>query len=447
MSRPRDWSPLAGSDPVPGEPETISDEARRLRDMATEMRSQISRLRAIGHDDNEGLYADKLRVAATDLAGKLEKIVGRYQRVAGALSGWAPELVHAQTESVRALERAQAAEATRAANTVIRAVPQPGDPPPTPAEQARERRREATLDEAARDLAAARRQLDDAVEHAQSKGRHYAGRIKDAIEDDVKDSWWDNVKDWVDRHADLIKLVTKVLSYVVTALAIVALFIPGVNILVAVLVLGGFLLAGQTLLAASGNGSWVDVGLTVFALATFGLGPLAAAGLRGAQVATRAVGAQAARTAARSAAQRSSSAARTAAGRTLARRSASAAQRRGARRSIDAAHRQARTAGNRAAREVRDAPQVSATLRDTLRAGGRDAARDYNGITAMRARFPGDPGVAHTSRNAELLHNTGAGAFAAGTAADVVDKVGEDAGIEPYKDAKKHFTKEVGSTW
>lgn len=98
------------------------------------------------------------------------------------------------------------------------------------------------------------------VEHAHSKGRHYAGRINDAIEDDVKDGWWDNVKDWVDRHADSIKLVTKVLSYVVTALAIVALFIPGVNILVAVLVLGGFLLAGQTLLAASGNGSWVDVG-------------------------------------------------------------------------------------------------------------------------------------------------------------------------------------------
>lgn len=170
MRRPRGWSPLAGSDPVPGEPETISDEARRLRDMATEMRSQISRLRAIGHDDNEGLYADKLRVAATDLAGKLEKTVGRYQRVAGALLGWVPELVHAQTESVRALERAQAAEVARMANTVIQAVPQPGDPPPTPAEQARERRREAAIDEAARDLAAARGQLDDAVDHAQSTG-------------------------------------------------------------------------------------------------------------------------------------------------------------------------------------------------------------------------------------------------------------------------------------
>jgi len=430
---------------VSGEPDRITDEARRLRDMATEMRSQISRLRAIGDDDNKGRFADTLRTSAADLAGQLEKTVGRYQRVAGALFSWAPELAHAQTESVRALEKAKAAEATRAANTVIRALPRPNDPPPTPAEQARERRRDSALDAADRDLAAARRQLDDAVKHAQHKGRHFAGRIKDAIEDDVKDSWWDNVKDWVDRHAEVIKLVTKILGYVVTALAIVALFIPGLNI--AVLVLSGLLLLGQTLLAASGNGSWADVGLTVFALATFGLGAAASAGLKGAQVATRAAGAQTARTAARSAAQSSSSAARSAAGRTLTRRTATAAQRRGARQSIDAARRQARTAGSRAAREVRQEPLANATPGDILRAGGRDPARSYNDIIAMRTKFPGDPGVAHTSRNAGLLRNTTFGTFVSGTGVDVTDKIGELSGNEPYADAKEHFTKEVGSTW
>jgi len=63
---------------------------------------------------------------------------------------------------------------------------------------------------------------------------------------------------------------------------------------------------------------------------------------------------------------------------------------------------------------------------------------------------PGSPatgGVAHASRNADTLRNTGAGALAAGTGADAADKLGEDAGIEPYNDAKNHFTKEVGSTW
>lgn len=448
MGRPRDWSPLATSDPVPGEPETISDEARRLRDMATEMRSQISRLHSIGRDDTlKGQYADKLRTAASDLAGKLEKTVGRYQRVAGELSSWVPELTHAQTESVRALEKAKAAEAARAANTVISAAPQPGDPPSTPAEQDRERRRQAAFDEAARDLSAARRQLDDAVDHAKSNGRHYAGRIKDAIDDDVKDSWWDNVKGWVDRNADWIKKVTDVLSWVATGLAVLALLIPGVNIL-AILAIGltVAVLAGHTALAASGNGSWADVGLDIFALATFGLGKIATSGLRTAQVATRAAGTRAARGAAQTAARRSSHAARTAAGRTLSRPGASAAQRRAARRAIDAARREARQAGTRAARNVRNAPLASATRGNVVRAGNNvDAARSYNDISAMRSRFPGNAGVQQASNSAGLNRNMNTGAWAAGTGADVGDKVGSF--VEPYNNAKNNFTREVGSTW
>lgn len=51
VRRPADWSPLEPSDPLPGEPDRITDEARRLRDMATEMNTQISRLNAIGRDD------------------------------------------------------------------------------------------------------------------------------------------------------------------------------------------------------------------------------------------------------------------------------------------------------------------------------------------------------------------------------------------------------------
>lgn len=441
---------MATSDPVPGEPETITVEARRLRDMATEMRSQIARLHTIGRDDTlTGQYADNLRTAASDLAGKLEKTVGRYQRVSGELASWAPELTHAQTESVRALEKAKAAEAARAANTVIQAAPRPGDPPPTPAEQAQERRRQSALDDAATDLAAARRHLDDAIEHAQNKGRHYAGRIKDAIDDDVKDSWWDHVKGWVDRNAGWIKKVADVLSMVATALAVVALFIPGVNILMVIAAgLTVAALAGHTLLAASGDGSWADVGLDIFALATFGLGKAVTGALKGVQAATRVAGARAAGRAAEAAALRSSRAARTAAGRTLSRRGVSAAQRRGARRLIDTAKHDARQAGIRAAADVRDAPLAGATSRDALRAGNDvDVARYHNDISAIRSRFPGNADVTHASPHADLLRNTNTGAFTSGFGADATDKVGEYGRVKPYTNAKEHFTREVGSTW
>lgn len=446
MGRPVNWAPLAGSDPIPGEPEAISGEARRLRDMAVEMRSQISRLRSIGDDDNQGLYADKLRISASDLAGKLEKTVGRYERVAGELSSWSPQLSQAQDESVRALQRARAAEAARLAN-MVEATPRPGDPPPSPAEMAADRRRQSVLDEASQDLAAARRQLEDAVEAARVHGGRHADRIREAIDDDVADSWWDNFKDLIDHNAGWIKVVSDKLSWIATGLAVVALFIPGVNIVAwAAIGLTAVALAGHSALAASGNGSWGDVALDVFALATFGAGRLAVRGLRAVQAATRAAGARAAGRAAEGAALRSSRAARTIAGRTLSRRSATAAQRRHARRLIDTAKRDAQDAGTRAAREVREAPLAGATQRDVMRAGNHPgAARTYNDITSMRTRFPGDEGVAHASRRAELYRNTHFGAWAGSSGVDVVDKGVSFA--DSYNNAKGHFTKQVGSTW
>lgn len=272
-----------------------------------------------------------------------------------------------------------------------------------------------------------------------------------AIDDDVADSPWDNVKDWYDANAGWIKSVTKVLSYVAAALAVVALFIPGLNVAVFLLTAG--VLLSQGILAASGNGSWADVGLSVFALATMGVGRLATVGLRGAgglrgvQAATRAAGSRAARRVATSNAMRSSRAARTAAGKTLSRRTASAAQRRGARRTIDSAKTDAQQAGTRAAREVRDAPLARATYAERARAGGPDAAQYHNDIAHLRARFPGDAGVQQASRNADLLRSTNAGATHTGIGVDAADKYGEDVGIEPYKEAKGHYKQEVGSTW
>lgn len=56
-----------------------------------------------------------------------------------------------------------------------------------------------------------------------------AGPIKRSIDDDVKDGWWDNVSDFVDKYADIIKIVIDVISWVATAVAIISLFIPGLT--------------------------------------------------------------------------------------------------------------------------------------------------------------------------------------------------------------------------
>ena len=101
MARPTDWSPLADSDPVPGDPQRISEQAARLASAAQQIQGQVSQLRAIeaGQSEERGLHVDKLKSASADVAGSLEQVVGRYQKTSSALSAWIPELEYAQSQS------------------------------------------------------------------------------------------------------------------------------------------------------------------------------------------------------------------------------------------------------------------------------------------------------------------------------------------------------------
>src|SRR5215472_11628503 len=113
MARPMDWSPLASSDPVPGDPPKIIEEAAQLASTAQEIQGQVARLRAIasGQSVERGLHVDKLKSASSDVADNLDKVVGRYQKTSAALSAWVPELDYAQSQSLKARAQAQDAAA------------------------------------------------------------------------------------------------------------------------------------------------------------------------------------------------------------------------------------------------------------------------------------------------------------------------------------------------
>lgn len=275
MGRPADWSPLAGSDPVPGDPAGIAAEAAHLKGVAEQIAGQVAVLRKIAasQSDEKGQHAGKLQSAASDTAGQLDKVTGRYQQTAAALQAWVPELEYAQAQSLKALAQAQDAHARQQAH-------QPVQRPPgkevTHQQQHDDQARARAYNQASADLAAAKSMLDDAVGHRDAKASEAAAKIESAVGADA-DSWlesmWADVKSFTDRYAWLIKDICTVLEVVATVLAVVALFIPGLNLLVlAGIALTALALVGRALLAATGNGSWFDVGMDVLALATFGLG-------------------------------------------------------------------------------------------------------------------------------------------------------------------------------
>ena len=273
MARPTDWSPLADSDPVPGDPQRIGQEAAHLSSVAQEIQGQVARLRAIatGHSVEKGLHVDKLKSASSDVADNLDKVVGRYQKTSAALGGWVPELEYAQSQSLKALAAAQdAAGRQRASQPVIR----PSNYQPTPQDQQADKQRANVLNQANTDLAAARRMLDQATSYRDQKAGDTKNKIEDAIHDGVKDSWWDKFKSFIGHYAWLIQDICEGLEILATILAIVCLFIPGLDILDALLMVAfaATLLAaiGRGVLAATGNGSWLDFALDVLALVTFG---------------------------------------------------------------------------------------------------------------------------------------------------------------------------------
>ncbi|MFY1678245.1 hypothetical protein [Streptomyces sp. WMMC905] len=413
MARTVDWHPLAESDPVPGSVNDIEYEARHMATVAKRLREQAANLKKIA--DQEGLkgeYSDKLADGAAQLGRKLDQTAERYEGVKRHLSGWADELRSIQSAAENAIELASLDE-----------------------EQAR-------LD------------LKKTTDRYHERAEHYASLIENFINDDpISDGWWDNAKDWIDKNATWLKVVVEVASYVATALAIAAIFVSGIGIGL-VLAAGIAVIVARITMAAAGQGSWADVALDVFALATMGLGRGAVAGVKAAQVATRGAAAQGAHRAAVIAAKNSMSKVYGAAGRTLAGRGASKAQKRAARDAIVRADALSARAGTGAELVVTKAPLPKVSWMEVLKAGGdKEAAAAYKDIVRIRGHYV-QHGVHSPSLGAEHYLRYGQQVFIAGQGIDLggkalgsSDTVLDKPYFEPFQEYKNQYTLEVGSAW
>lgn len=107
--RPYDWTPLGlDSDPVPGNPEVVSAESRRLVQTVQELRGQITMLQRIASDTTlKGQYAGALRAHAQQLSQDLGKVASRYESVAEATGEWSGDLAETQATSLTALRMAE----------------------------------------------------------------------------------------------------------------------------------------------------------------------------------------------------------------------------------------------------------------------------------------------------------------------------------------------------
>ncbi|MGY4644617.1 putative T7SS-secreted protein [Cellulomonas sp. URHB0016] len=288
MTRPLSWYPLAGFDPVPGDPEEVRQASRAYTTVAEAIEGAATGLESVTGSDqlSESQALDAVHTQAKAVAADIRKAHKRYQAVAEALAGFADPLDHAQAESLTALAEARAAQrAIDEAHHTLRttdwgaAPTSVGGTSLVPVDNPGLAALRAGLSDADRALDRARERLADAVQARDAAAARAVAHIEHITGGDgLHDSVWRNVLHVTHWVSDVFGAI----SMWAGAMALLLCWVPIVGeVLGAVaLVAGAVALVADVVLLFSGEGDVLDVVFGALGIMTFGLGRVVGAGLK-----------------------------------------------------------------------------------------------------------------------------------------------------------------------
>ncbi|MFJ7785681.1 hypothetical protein CLM85_04755 [Streptomyces albidoflavus] len=445
MARPRDWTPLREGDPAPGDPDGVRRQVKHMKKIAEYLRTQAASLAAMADADNlKGKYAEKLSEDARGLGRKLDLAEDRYREVKGHLGGWAEDLEEFQKRADRALRDAREAQRTIDAHES-----RAGDPPRSSTDKPGERpadtpKEDPRLKQAKEDLQDARTRLDSAESDYQERASHYARKIRSSIDDDMKDSWWNDFKAWV-ADAEWLSKFAEIASWACTVLSVVAIFFPPAGGIVMALTVAT--MAINALQAATGNGSWLNVVMDLGAFKLARVGTKAAKAIAGLQKNSRGTAAGLAKESATGAASDANKGARQAAARGERKRDGTSGNQRAKNRARRLRMEQEnRKAGQQAAKEVKEAELPDITQKEKLRAlGDKTLGSQAKDIQKLSDAHPGSMELAENAQKATHHLRVNQRAWFASAGIDASDKAMEQV-TDAYPGAKDAVTSPTPGT-
>ena len=299
MTRPTDWSSLGySSDPIPGDHSRVDLIGRQYVGTADSILRAAENLRtALAPNFGESESVDAIREVAGDVADRVSRAEDRYRKVGDAMVVYAAALRGAQDESLIALTNGNTAESNaRSANSMANYYQGQVDNPNTPPANVASHTDSQTnwqnkADAAERGLATAIGTLQTAIGKRDAAAATAIGSIeKIGNSGDLNDSGWDNIVQWVRENKELIDLIVDIVGYIATAVMIVALFIPGLNVIAGFIALVATIvtLANVALQVAAGTMGPVEAILSVaLAALTFVGGRAIGSAVKGTQSAAR----------------------------------------------------------------------------------------------------------------------------------------------------------------
>lgn len=271
MSRPLDWSPLAGSDPVPGDPDLVRELARRYGRTASAISTAAANLRKIsgGKVGWTGKAGPELRERAGDVAETVGKAHDRYSDASTALSHYATSLELAQDKADAALRDAKSAENdARAARAAANGVDDPTGAGAS--DLAKHQAAEHTANTA---LSNARTKLGEATDARDRAGKKAADALHNAAKKQ-HDSMWDKIAKVLDAIANvagIIATICGVLSLLVGWVPVIGQALAAILGTIA-LIASAIALVCHLALLIGGKGDLGDVIMDIISVASFGIG-------------------------------------------------------------------------------------------------------------------------------------------------------------------------------
>ena len=279
---------------VTGDPGQVLALAVRWGATAELIWSAAESLRSL---DAEGAQSDAIEAflaAAGEVEQQLRTVHRRYQGAGEALRAYAAALAEAQTASAPALrEHGLAVDDHDAARRLVEkyegmALVAVGEEARADYEELARVQR-LRLAEAAERVVLHGGRVDAAHAAVEAAATTAIARLDDLEADGPRDSFWDDVsgaagvafvgfQQWMEDNDSWIDTVVTVAGFVGMALAVVALFIPGINVLALGLMVG--IMAVTTAQAVAGTGTWADVAFAALSLATFGTGSVLVGGAK-----------------------------------------------------------------------------------------------------------------------------------------------------------------------
>ena len=253
------------------DPANIEAAQKRYQHISDTLDDAVTKLQQIVDNGSEGMigqWIDPLKDDAKSIKDDLSKAGVRYRDVAKQIAIYEPDLDHARTEIVAALNDDTDAET---ALTKAHGLPDPqkgSDGKISPEEQQKGTDKQNAVNDANGKISAAKNRLTAALDALDVSGK----RLGDAVNcKNYDDGLTDSLKDKI---LAVLKMISKIFGVIALILTALAFLIPGVNVLViGAIVAGAVLLISDSVLYANGEGDLSSVILDAFGL---GLGGLAA---------------------------------------------------------------------------------------------------------------------------------------------------------------------------